>query len=350
MASPPLKSFVSFTETWHNRPYPAILPTRPELSVAGKNIVITGGGTGIGRAAAIAFAQAGANSVSIIGRRADRLQTAGAAITEANPSTHVVLQTSDVADRTSIEAALGAIVEKIGGKIDIFLNNAGVLPKEAPVINYPESEVWRSFEVNLMGSFNALQVFTSRAAPGAKLVNVGSSISHWSPLPEVPGVWSYAAAKAATLKMIEYYASENPDIHVVTIHPGIVGTEINPNIPVGPDTGICSFVLMHQAGAYAAQDTNTSYSGVACTLSRMDCVEGGRVSEEQVRLGELGCGRAHGSRGRDQGIISPNGISEWRGHVDKTKLLFIKLIEPETVTRALPEEAKGATLNVSTGR
>ncbi|KEF55364.1 uncharacterized protein A1O9_08114 [Exophiala aquamarina CBS 119918] len=236
MASPPFKSFVSFTETWHNRPYPAISPTRPELSVAGKSVVITGGGTGIGKAAAIAFAQAGAKSVSIIGRRLDRLQSAGAAITEANPSTQVVLQTGDVANRTSIETALGAVVASIGGKIDIFLNNAGVLAKEATVIDYPESEVRKSFEINLMGSFNALQAFTPLAAPGAKFLNTGSGISHWSPLPEVPGVWSYAASKAAALKMIDYYASENPNIHVVSIQPGIISTEINPSIPVGPDT------------------------------------------------------------------------------------------------------------------
>ncbi|KAI1624597.1 hypothetical protein EDD37DRAFT_562948 [Exophiala viscosa] len=214
MASPPMKSFVSFTEAWHNRPYSAISPTRPEVSAAGKNVVITGGGTGIGQAAAIAFAQAGAKSVSIIGRRVDRLQTAGAAIAKANPSTHVVLQTGDVADRTSIEAALGAIVAKIDGKIDIFLNNAGILPKEGTVIDYPESEVRRSFEINLLGSFNSLQAFTPLAAPGAKLLNTGSSIGHWSPLPEVPGVWAYAATKAAALKMIEYYASENPKVHL----------------------------------------------------------------------------------------------------------------------------------------
>lgn len=238
MASPPLKEFVSFTKTWHNRPYPAILPTRPEISAAAKNVVITGGGTGIGKAAAIAFAQAGAKSVSIVGRRLDRLQTAAVSIAEANSLTRVVLQQGDISNRISIETALDAIVEKIGGKIDIFLNNAGSLPKEAVVIDYPESEIRRCFEINVMGSFNALQAFARLAAPGAKLLNVGSAISHWSPLPEVPGVWSYAATKAAALKMMEYYASENPSIHVVSIHPGIVGTEINPKIPVGPDTGI----------------------------------------------------------------------------------------------------------------
>ncbi|KAK5049319.1 hypothetical protein LTR84_004248 [Exophiala bonariae] len=217
-------------------PYAAISPTRPESSVAEKNVVITGGGTGIGKAAAIAFAQAGARSVSIIGRRIDRLQTAGAAISDANPSTQVVLESGDVTIRTSIEAALHSIAAKIQGRIDIFINNAGILANEGAVIDYPESEVRRSFDTNLMGSFNALQAFTSLAAPGAKLLNIGSAISHWSPLPEVPGVWSYAATKLAALKMVDYYASENPYIHVVSIQPGIIGTEINPKIPVGPDT------------------------------------------------------------------------------------------------------------------
>jgi NAD(P)-dependent dehydrogenase (short-subunit alcohol dehydrogenase family) len=69
----------------------------------------------------------------------------------------VVLQPGDVTNHTSIEAAVGAIVAKIGGKIDIFFNNASKLPKEAAVIGYPESEVRRSFEINLIGSFNALQ-------------------------------------------------------------------------------------------------------------------------------------------------------------------------------------------------
>lgn len=244
MASPPIPSIVSFTKTWHNDSYPAISPTRPELSVTGKDVVITGGGTGIGKAAAIAFAQANAKSVSIVGRRIGRLQTAGQEIKEANSSTQVVLQTGDITDRASIEAALGAIVGKIGSKIDIFLNNAGMLPEEASVIGYPEIEVRRSFEINFLGTLNALQAFTPLAAPGAKLLHTGSSIAHWAPLPEVPGVWSYAAMKGAAQKMIDYYAAENPEIHVASFHPGIVGTEINPRIPVGPDTGMCSYCFL----------------------------------------------------------------------------------------------------------
>ncbi|KAJ4160099.1 hypothetical protein NW754_003223 [Fusarium falciforme] len=169
MASPPFDSITLFTKTWHNDTYPAISPTRPELSVAGKHVVITGGGTGIGKAAAIAFAQANAKSVSIIGRRIDRLQTAGQAITEANSSTKVVLQTGDVTDPASIEAALSAIVAKIGSKIDIFLDNAGMLPEEAPVIGYQEAEIRRCFEINFLGPFNSLQAFTTFGGPWCKV-------------------------------------------------------------------------------------------------------------------------------------------------------------------------------------
>ncbi|KAF4968357.1 hypothetical protein FSARC_4303 [Fusarium sarcochroum] len=235
MASPPFPNFVSFTKSWHTEPYPFISPTRPELSVAGKNIVITGGGTGVGRAIGVAFAEAGAQSVAIIGRRLDRLEVAAQAIRAVNHSTNVLLEAGDVTKFESINAALKKIVDKVG-KIDIFAANAGILATEAPVFGYDEAQLRRSLETNFMGAFNSLQAFLPLAAPGAKLLYTGSGIGHWAPFPEVPGVFSYAASKAAALKMVDYFAFENPDIHVVSIQPGIIGTEINPKITEGPDT------------------------------------------------------------------------------------------------------------------
>jgi len=193
---------------------------------------------GSARPFAVAFAQAGAKSVAIVGRRLDRLETAAEAIkAAAGPSTQVFLETGDVTKRESVETARRDIVNKVG-RIDIFVANAGVLPREAPVVGYDEADLRYSLETNVLGPFNSLQAFRRWAAPGAKLFNIGSSIGHWAPLPEVPGAFGYAAAKAAALKMFDYFAFENPDIHVVTVHPGIIATEINPNITVGADTGM----------------------------------------------------------------------------------------------------------------
>ncbi|KAJ0413987.1 hypothetical protein BJY00DRAFT_305936 [Aspergillus carlsbadensis] len=237
MAAPSL-NLVSFTKTWHSEPYPFISPTRPELSAAGQNVVITGGGSGIGKAIAIAFAQAGAKSVAIIGRRLDRLEATVEAIKAADdysPTTKVLFETGDITNLTSISSALAKIAEQVG-QIDIFASNAGILRTQAPVIDYDASELREIFETNVLGAFNSLQAFLPLAAPGAIVFNTSSGIAHFAPQANLPGVFSYAATKAAALKMFDYFAAENPGVHVVSVQPGIIATEVNPNITSGPDT------------------------------------------------------------------------------------------------------------------
>ncbi|KAL4792943.1 hypothetical protein BDV19DRAFT_400303 [Aspergillus venezuelensis] len=239
MSTPALPKIVSFTEKWHSEPYPFISPTRPELSAAGKNVVITGGGSGIGKATAIAFAQAGAKSVSIIGRRIGRLEDTAAAIKEAAAAstspTQVLFETADITNCEGITTALQNIVAQVG-KIDIFASNAGVLPADGAVVGYSETDLRLGLETNVIGAFNALQAFVPLAAPGAKVFNTSSGIAHWIPQPELPGVFAYAAAKIAAVRMFDYFAAQNPGVHVVNIQPGIIATEVNPNITVGPDS------------------------------------------------------------------------------------------------------------------
>ncbi|KAF5679852.1 reductase, partial [Fusarium denticulatum] len=235
MASLPLPGFSSFTKSWHSQPYSFISPTRPELSAAGKNVVITGGGTGIGQATGITFAQAGAKSIAIIGRRLEHLETSVKAIQAANPLTQVLFETGDVTKLESISTAMKSIVDKLG-KIDVFIANAGMLPKAGPVYGYDEAQLRQGLEINVIGVFNSLQAFIPLAAQVAKIIYVGSGIGHWAPMAEVPGVFSYAAAKAAALKMVDYFAFENPHIHVVSIQPGIIATGINPDLSIGFDT------------------------------------------------------------------------------------------------------------------
>ncbi|KAK7425314.1 hypothetical protein QQZ08_008211 [Neonectria magnoliae] len=215
--------WVYFTKKHYNKPYPLISPTRPELTAAGKNVVVTGGGTGIGRAIAIAFGQAGAKSVAIIGRRVDRLEASAAEITAAGPGTRVLYESADLLQRPAVDGALKRITDKVS-KIDIFVSNAGMLPEPGFVLGYDVRELTRGFELNVVGAFNAVQAFVPLAAPGAKLFNISSGIAHIAPM---PGMFAYAATKAALTKMFDYVAAENPELHVVHIQPGVVDTEIN---------------------------------------------------------------------------------------------------------------------------
>ncbi len=219
--------FKSFTRTWHSQPYPTISPSRPELSAAGKVVFITGGGSGIGKATAIAFAQAGAKVVAIFGRRFGNLQLGAEEIRKANPAgtTSVVTESVDISQRPALEAAFASASNKAGvAKVDILVNNAASLKPLNPVATYGEKELRESIEGNLIGSFNVVQAVVPLLAPKAKILNISSGIAHINP---IPGLWAYASLKLAVLKMFDYLQAENPELSVFNIQPGVVTTELN---------------------------------------------------------------------------------------------------------------------------
>lgn len=218
-------NMVYFTRTVHHKPYDKISPLRPELSAAGKNVIVTGGGTGIGKAIAVAFARAGAKSVSIIGRRPDRLEAAIAEVEKAseNKGATLITESADLMKRAEVDAAFQSISGRVG-KIDILVSNAGVLPDLAPIVGYDADEFMRGFRVNVLSAFNAVQAFVPLAGDKPMILNISSCIAHMAPIPYVSG---YATSKAANLKMMEHVAAENPNLFVVNVQPGNVPTEMS---------------------------------------------------------------------------------------------------------------------------
>ncbi|KAF2435306.1 NAD(P)-binding protein [Tothia fuscella] len=219
--------FKSFTKTWHTQPYPAISPSRPELSATGKVVFITGGGSGIGKATAIAFAQAGAKVVAIFGRRIGNLQSAAEEISKANPkgTTTVVIESVDISQRQELVVVFKNARDKAGGAlVDIIVNNAGSLKPLSRLATYDERNLRESIEGNLIGSFNVVQAVFSMLAPNAKILNISSGIAHISPF---PGMRAYASLKLAVAKMFDYLQAENPELGVFNIQPGVVETELN---------------------------------------------------------------------------------------------------------------------------
>lgn len=228
-----MSGFVSFTKAWHNEPYAAIDPKRPELSAKGKFVVVTGGATGIGKSIAVAFAQAGATAIAILARRLEKLETAATEISiEASASDFKVLfESADVSKRESLDAAVASLIKKAGGaKVDILVHSAGVSQDLGPVKGYDESQYRYGLEVNVIGAFNTVQSFAPVLATDAHLYNISSGMAHMAPM--WVEHWSYSAGKAAVVKMFDYLQEQQPEWHVVQIQPGVVSTELNARFDV----------------------------------------------------------------------------------------------------------------------
>ena len=133
--------YPSYTKTWHNKPYPAISPSRPELSAAGKTIVIAGGGQGIGRSIALAFGEAGASHIALLARRISDLNEAQELITRAWPAVKVTVHSVDITDEKGLARAADAI-----GQWDVLVLNAAVL-QLGKALEGSLEEWWNVFEV-----------------------------------------------------------------------------------------------------------------------------------------------------------------------------------------------------------
>lgn len=131
------------TKTWHRDTYAAIDPTkRPELSLKGKTVVISGGGSGIGKGLTRAFADAGASKVAILGRRDTVLQQAKQEVESHTAGVTITTHPADVADMTAVQNAADDI-----GRWDVLVSNAGYLSEPRHLVDSDPEDWWKAFEV-----------------------------------------------------------------------------------------------------------------------------------------------------------------------------------------------------------
>ncbi|WP_407426809.1 SDR family oxidoreductase [Arcticibacter sp.] len=180
-----------------------------------KNVVITGGTTGIGYATAKAFAKAGA-TVWITGRNAGNLQKASAEINSSALHT-VVSDTSKLADIAILEKA----VADSGKKIDVLFLNAGIATFE-PIEKVSEANFDAQFNTNVKGHFFTLQKLLPHLAEGASVLFTSSTVATAANL----GASVYSATKGAVNKIAQIAANElaGRKIRVNIVSPGPVRT------------------------------------------------------------------------------------------------------------------------------
>jgi NAD(P)-dependent dehydrogenase (short-subunit alcohol dehydrogenase family) len=139
--------------------------------------VVTGAGSGIGRAAALALADRGW-SVVLAGRRADALE---ATRDFGSDPSRFLVQPTDVSDRDQVEALFDSAVE-VFGRVDLLFNNAGTGAPPVPLEDLSLQDWRRVVDVNLTGAFLCLQAAFRRMKAqdpqGGRIINNGSISAH----------------------------------------------------------------------------------------------------------------------------------------------------------------------------
>jgi NAD(P)-dependent dehydrogenase (short-subunit alcohol dehydrogenase family) len=200
-------------------------------TLLGKNALITGASKGLGKAMALALAQAGAR-IALVSRDAAKLGDVAREIRGGGGSAEVFA--ADVADEAQVESARAAVSEKFGGALHILVNNAGINIRK-PLTDFTLAE-WRSvLDTNLTSVFLMCRAFVPmmKGRGYGRVINLTSMMSHIS----LPGRTAYSASKTALLGLNRALALElAPEkITVNGISPGVCDTEINTPLMQNPE-------------------------------------------------------------------------------------------------------------------
>ena len=193
--------------------------------LAGKNVVITGGSRGLGRALGVVFARAGAH-VALVARDPGPLSEAVAEIRAAGGDAHGIV--ADVADRDAAQAIAGQAAARLG-PVDILVNNASTLgPVPLRLLLDTDCEdLERALAVNLVGPFRLTKALAGAMVlrGSGTVVNITSDAAT-----EAYERWgAYGASKAGLLHLGRIWAAElaGTGVRVVDFDPGEMDTRMH---------------------------------------------------------------------------------------------------------------------------
>ena len=197
--------------------------TMTNESGAGKVAIVTGGGTGVGRAAVLALMNAGWR-VALAGRRREPLQDV---LRESGVIERGLAVPTDVTDPASVRALFDTTVDK-WGRVDLLFNNAGGGAPGVPLDELPLEDWKRVVDTNLNGMFYTLQqafrVMKAQQPMGGRIINNGSISAH---APR-PNSIAYTATKHAVTGLTKAAALDGRrhDIAVGQIDIGNAATDM----------------------------------------------------------------------------------------------------------------------------
>ncbi|KAL7954898.1 hypothetical protein V8C34DRAFT_307957 [Trichoderma compactum] len=226
------------TAKYHNSPTPVVDPTQKHLSVAGKTVLVTGGGTAIGAATVEAFGKAKADHVFFVGRRLNLLQAVEQKLSKAYPQTKFHAIQTDISKENEVKALFETINKT--SFLDILVANAAYLSSPGLLATTETGEWWKGYEINVLGTYLLGKYFINQSQPpSGKPVFVGVNTGAINVGPGFSSPMSgYVSSKMATASVVEFLQQENPNIKAFNVSPGMVQSEIadKANTPQFPPT------------------------------------------------------------------------------------------------------------------
>lgn len=188
--------------------------------------LVTGGGSGIGRGAALELAQAGAR-VAVLGRTRDELEATAKQITDQGGEA-LVLE-ADVTQADDLQAAY-ATIRETWGRLDVVFANAGINGVWAPIADLKPEEWEKTIAVNLHGTFLTVKYSLPLLQKRGGSIIITSSVNGTRMFSNV-GASAYASSKAAQVAFAKMIALElaGQRIRVNVICPGAIESNIDDN-------------------------------------------------------------------------------------------------------------------------
>lgn len=196
------------------------------MTVNGKVALITGGGSGLGEAAARILAREGAK-VAVLGRTEDEIKAVADDINQAGGEAIPV--TADISKPEDMQKAVHQVIDK-WGRLDILFANAGINGVWAPIEDLKPEEWQQTIKVNLDGTFYTIKYATPYLKKQGGSVIITSSVNGTRNFSNT-GATAYSCTKAAQVAMAKMLALEfaKHRVRVNVICPGAIESEIDEN-------------------------------------------------------------------------------------------------------------------------
>tara|TARA_R110002020_G_scaffold12525_3_gene45883 strand:+ start:3091 stop:3870 length:780 start_codon:yes stop_codon:yes gene_type:complete len=196
------------------------------MQFSNKVALVTGAGSGIGKASALLLARGGAR-VAVLSRTAKEIEATRDEIAEAGGEAMAV--TADIADAEAMGAAVDKIIAS-WGRLDIVVANAGINGVWAPIDELTPDEWNKTIAVNLGGTYLTLHLTVPHLKKAGGAIVIVSSINGTRTFTSA-GATAYSATKAGQVAMAQQLALElGPhEIRVNAVCPGAIDTQIDDN-------------------------------------------------------------------------------------------------------------------------